>query len=244
MPNRDTEVPGIAIESRSGEEMKSRSVQINAAGMLLGRLRTVLVRLSILAMSTLLTLYLSPLHAQSSSVLFGVDLDFARVGPDTPVSVHVNDQVTGGCWLTADAAKAKVKRELLDAGFVDLRDEDEIATMGIFVSVVGFALESSRHSCAVAPFMQALLLSRNRYDAGDHVWMSFRSKVIFTSSSIMSGSRSGMSERINAQIASYIDEFIVALHEEKQHLAEQVYTEDIPNRHKTEILNAARPLRQ
>ena len=224
--------------------MKSRSVQINAAGMLLGRLRTVLVRLSILATATLLTLYFSPLHAQSSSFLFGVDVDFARVGPDTPVSVHVSDEVTGGCWLTADAAKAKVKRELLDAGFVNLRDDDEIATMEIYLSVLGWALEPSRHSCAVAPFMRVFLSSRDRYDAGDHVWMSFRSKVIFMSSSIMTGPRSGMSERINAQIASYIDEFIVALHEEKQRLAEQVYTIDIPNTHKTEILNAARPLRQ
>ena len=210
----------------------------------LSGLRAVLARLPALVAGALLVLHFPSLHAQGSSFLFGVDLDFAQVGPETPVSVHVSDEVTGGCWLTADAARAKVKRELLDAGFVDLRDEDEISALTIGISVLGYAVTPGRHSCAVSPYMQVILSSLDRYDADDHMWVSLNSKVVFQSHSIMTGPKSDMSERINAQIAHYIDEFIVALHEEKQLLAGQVSASDTPNRHKTELLNATRPLRR
>ena len=206
-------------------------------------LRVVLAGLPALVAGALLTLYFSPLHAQNS-YLFGVDLDFATINSDTPVSVHVSDEVTGGCWLTADAARPKVKRELLDAGFVNLRDEDEIAALTIGVSVTGYAATTRRDSCAVAPNMQVSRISWDRYEADDHVWTSITEEIVFQASAIMTGPKSGMSGRINAQIAHYIDEFIVALHEEKQLLAAQISASDTPNRHKTGLLNATRPLRR
>ncbi len=185
----------------------------------------------------------SALQAQDFSFIGGVDKNFAMIDRSIPVYVDVIDGVTGGCWLTAAEARLKVKRELIDAGFVNFVDGPSILSLDIQISVIGYDLSGASYTCTASPMLLAFVGNYSQYYTGEHQWSFFNKHAIFFDQSILSGPRSSMSSRINESIGSHIDSFIVALHEQKQELAEQVYQSDAATIDKSEILKAAQPLR-
>ena len=61
---------------------------------------------------------------------------------------------------------------------------------------------------------------------------------------MLSGPKSDMSRRINEQVKSHIDSFIVELHQEKRELYEEVVKTEVEAIFKAPLLNAAAPLKQ
>ena len=183
-------------------------------------------------------------HESSVDWLFDVDVDLATVGRETPVSVEISDKVRDGCWLTASATEAKVKRELIEAGFSKISDDFSFDGIHMDIQVLGF--ETGSYSCAAASVITILTTSiaTREVEFGEHEWLSVDYKIIYNNSSILGGPKSSMSSRINSKIESYVDDFIVTLHQEKQALFDQVSETKTEDVYKAPLLNAAAPLKQ
>ena len=185
------------------------------------------------------------IKAQDSvNLLFDIDFDLAYIDKKTPVQVRVHDGVTGGCWLTASAAENKVKRELIEAGFSNVTNDDQIFGITIEIQVLGF--ETNAYSCAATPIMRVFTnsYSQREVESGEHEWLSFYIKEIYSDVSILIGPKSGISSRINSQIESFVDAFIVTIHQEKRELFDQVSKTKTEDVFKAPLLNAAAPLKR
>ena len=68
--------------------------------------------------------------------------------------------------------------------------------------------------------------------------------MIYLDGALLSGPKSDMSRRINEQVKSHIDGFIVELHQEKRELYEEVVKTEVEAIFKAPLLNAAAPLKQ
>ncbi|WP_136661310.1 hypothetical protein [Nitratireductor sp. XY-223] len=180
------------------------------------------------------------------------DFDLATINENTPIVLIVKDRVTDGCWLTAPAAETKIKRELIEAGFdeidssYEMHEFDEarmILSDGIYIYADVFGHAITTYGCAV---VTAIDVSKHtfskRHYAGKY-WSVYEVKELHGNAILLTGEKSDMSSRINSSLESAIDAFIVAIHEAKRQLTEEVSEADVKDEYKVELLNAARPLK-
>ena len=188
----------------------------------------------------------SQIHAQESiSLVMGVDFDLAYIDKETPIYVEVFDSVTDGCWITSLSAETEVKRELIDAGFSNISNEMQVSGVSIYIEARGW--EITGNSCVADTFVTIYkdsVSQRSPNGLGEHIWFSLFPRVIYHDSALLSGSKSDMSRRINEQVKSHIDGFIVKLHQEKRELYEEVEKTEVEAIFKAPLLNAAAPLKQ
>ena len=199
-----------------------------------------------LAAGLLLYMSLSKVHAQESiSFVTGVDFDLAYIDSETPIYVEVFDSVTDGCWITSSSAEIEVKRELIDAGFSNISNNMQVSGVSIFIEALGW--EITDYSCVADTSVTIYKDSASlRYPNGFgvHTWLSVFPRIIYYNSALLSGPKSDISRRINEQVKSHIDGFIVELHQEKRKLYEEVAKTEVEAIFKAPLLNAAAPLKQ
>ncbi|WP_419906895.1 hypothetical protein [Hoeflea sp.] len=183
------------------------------------------------------------------------DFDLATINENTPIVLIVGDRVTDGCWLTASAAETKIKRELIEAGFDEIDSYDSIGEMnefdkalmilsdGIYIYADVFGRATTTYGCAVVTAIDVYKHTFSKRHYAGKEWSVYEVKELHGNAILLTGEKSDMSSRINSSLESAIDAFIVAIHEAKRQLTEEVSEADVKDEYKVELLDAARPLK-
>ena len=121
--------------------------------------------------------------------------------------VEKNDEVSDGCWRSTDQSVDRVKLELIRSGS-KLENEKDFNNL---VSVDALGYETSDYSCAVLVKIDVYSPSiREAEIDGVKVSGVFR-HIIWGSSTLLTGPKSGMSKRIAETHESQIRSFLVAM---------------------------------
>jgi len=166
--------------------------------------------------------------------VFGHDLGLAQISSDTNFFVETSDRVSDGCWLNSARTTSMIKRELVDAGFVNIVDE---YSFGVTIRISAMGYETNDFDCAVYTELEVGITDTDQRDFEESVWTLFKEKEAFESGSLMTGAKSEMSERILSNFEGYIDELIVAIQISKNRLRNEILEFDTTDQAKAELLN-------
>ena len=170
-----------------------------------------------LQMGLLLSLTAEPLAAQEKEygILYGHDIDVARILPSTEFTVTIYDGVTDGCWVNADRVKSSVERELLDAGYLQIVEEHKLGAE-VSIDVIGYGLSSTQCVVHVSFILTVVDTDRRTGEGVDWVLLDYAEPLRF--GVLLSGSKSDMSQRILENVQGFVDELIVEIQQAKNRL--------------------------
>ncbi len=133
------------------------------------------------------------------------------------VFVRKSDQVTGGCWRNTQRSIDEVSLELIRSGF-DIAKTDDFGTIAE-VTAIGYAL--NQYNCAVivqinvwTPVLQDVIVDGKEFTS------IYRHKI-WSTSSILTGPKNGMSSRVAQTHRHMVQSFLLDLASETKNVLTQ-----------------------
>ncbi|MBW4963645.1 hypothetical protein [Sulfitobacter sp. CW3] len=166
--------------------------------------------------------------------LFGVDIQLAQMRKDTAISVVTSDQVSDGCWTSGQASEFALQRELIDAGYTNITEASPFGA-SVFITAIGYS--SNEYSCAVSVTLSLWLANIERREFGNALFFSFGRKNALEYTSILTGPKTDMSDRIKETVRDYADQLIVDIQKHKNFAQEQIGTLDATQAEKHSLLD-------
>ena len=146
-----------------------------------------------------------------------VDLGWLAVNRYPKAKIAVDDQVTDGCWLTAQQARSTVELEAIRAGY-ELSDED--TGIKVLVSAMGYA--TSKYNCSVVAMVDVYIFDAKEWNTGDYRILSLSDRKIWNDTYLLTGPKRGMSARVNDQLVASFREFLVEREHAKNNVRDQI----------------------
>lgn len=172
---------------------------------------------------------------REANILFGYDANVATINSDTKFFFVLSDQVTDGCWLTANRAVSMAKREFLDAGYTNIAEEYSFGVT-VRMSVIGYSI--SDYQCAAYVDFEIGVTDTDQMGFVISEWYTVSERSVFELGALLTGPKTSFSDRINDTFAGYIDEFIVSIQQEKNRLRQAILETEATDAAKAEFLNA------
>lgn len=122
--------------------------------------------------------------------------------------VVVSDQVTDGCWTSANASQASVELELIRSNG-SLNEKNDTFTNVVHISAMGYGMGDN--NCAVVVSLEVLVPDLSQYARDGHRVFGWHKESIWESTTLLTGGKNRMSYRIKETHVELVQQFLVEL---------------------------------
>jgi len=140
-----------------------------------------------------------------------IDPSWAFVERTGVFNVVVSDQVTDGCWATTDRSKTKASLQLVRSDYEVKQDESDQSLFAPTVTLTAVGYGVSDYSCAVSVLAEVTTIGSRSLTAENQTMGALYRYTLWSSSSLLTGSKSDMSDRIASEHEQLVERFLVAL---------------------------------
>lgn len=164
-------------------------------------------------------------EAQENVTILDEDTRLLFASNMQDIAVNIIDQVQDGCWTNPSSSTTSIELELTRSGYsIAEKDSPTLAFIpAVNIGAIGYAL-SNKNSCAVYANMSVTNLDFDEYPTVTslpNMDSVFRRKL-FSSGSLLTGSKSNMSQRITDIHTDMIKEFLVTISKQKTAIIKQI----------------------
>jgi len=179
------------------------------------------MRLKLALLLSALLIFPFSANAQEKSVndLFLPDIDtgWLRFLGEKTISVVVDDQVTGGCWTSAEATKTAVKLQFIRSGYTVV---DETNTFNPVLRIRGYGYKGAENYCVTVASIDLLAFDYGIYAYGNYIVnpsiTSAFLREIMSSDYLISGRQSNQSQRMKEKFVEMSQKMLVTITDKKQ----------------------------
>ncbi|WP_170545230.1 hypothetical protein [Ruegeria arenilitoris] len=181
---------------------------------------------------------LSPAISEGSdgATVFDVNLKLALLPEDQKIEVIIRDQATDGCWTNSSGAKTAIEKNLIVSGYKNIATAGDTSWFQIEISALGF--ETGGGNCAIYTGFRVISGEADRFSMNDHELLALNWREQFSSGTLLTGSKSEMTRRINETLYQMSDEFIVAVNAARNELRKQISESSVMESQKSSLLSA------
>lgn len=154
--------------------------------------------------------------ADSTVFILGYNPAWLYVTKDMELTVVSSDQVSDGCWTTAQQSRNAVALELQRSGYTALVPKDNEAKGSTFyLSSIGY--KQTDGTCIVSWYIELWTqqVTTMRFDKVNRVARLGRS-LLWENAGVLSGPPSDMSQRVKQTFVDAAQHFLVSLVEKRQ----------------------------
>jgi len=154
-----------------------------------------------------------------------VDFGILQLRQWNVIRLILADQVDDGCWTTTRQTKTAAEIELIRSNIDVIENSgDGFLAPKLFVGAIGF--ETREGSCAVYVETQAFVWDVEKKEVENQTMSGIWERSLWSTGSLLSGPKDGMSERVQSAITSQVQEFLVFLENTFRDIISEVREEE------------------
>ncbi len=154
----------------------------------------------------------------NSAGIYG-NLNWFRIGTSRPIRLETNDQISDGCWTSVVATQNTVKLELQRSN-IEFTDAEEVSATYLMLNAIGY--ETNDYSCVAYISLIASSFLMETTEVGNEKLLSGDFPVFWQSGALLSGSKSGMANRIKNKAVELTQSFILSISAERKRIRNEL----------------------
>ncbi|WP_417833292.1 hypothetical protein [Thalassospira xiamenensis] len=141
------------------------------------------------------------------------NLSWFRIGTSLPIMLETNDQVSDGCWNSVTATQNAIKLEFQRSN-LEISDNKETASTYLLLNAIGY--KTNDYSCVAYVSLHVSSFAIETTLLGDMTLRSGDYPTFWQNGTLLSGSKSDMSNRIKNVAIELTQSLILRISEEKK----------------------------
>ncbi len=157
-----------------------------------------------------------PVLAQEAFLPYDPSWHF--INKNKQIVVKKIDEVTDGCWTNTHDSVDRAKLEFIRNGF-EIEEDNRFAPV-VYISALGYELNSG--SCAVSVEVEVYTVGVREAEIRGMKTGSLYRYSLWSSGSILTGSKAGMNERIAKSHEQAIRSFLVFMNQRNREISDEI----------------------